>query len=55
VSLSKDEEKRSAWPKNGSPNPNPESPAWHGEILAKADAGDAKFLTIAELKKRLRR
>jgi len=36
-----------------------ESPAWHGEILAarllKAEAGEAEFLTMEELKKRLRR
>ncbi len=33
------------------------SPAWHGEILqrrrARIEAGKAKFLTIAQLKKRL--
>ncbi len=37
----------------------PESPAWHGEVLAarlaKAEAGEAQFLTIPELKKRLGR
>jgi putative addiction module component (TIGR02574 family) len=37
----------------------PSSPAWHGEILAarvaKAEAGQAEFLTIPELKKRLGR
>lgn len=36
-----------------------ESPGWHGEVLAarkaKVDAGEAQFLTIAELKERLRR
>ena len=36
-----------------------ESPEWHGEVLAarkaKADAGEAQFLSVAELKKRLRR
>jgi len=36
-----------------------ESPQWHGEVLAarKAmmDSGEAKFLSIAELKQRLRR
>ena len=36
-----------------------ESPAWHGEILAeraaKIDSGGGKFLTIDELKERLRR
>ncbi len=36
-----------------------ESPAWHGEVLAeraaKIDSGEAKFLTIDELKERLRR
>jgi hypothetical protein len=36
-----------------------ESPEWHGEVLAarkaKMDSGEAKFLNIAELKKRLRR
>ncbi len=36
-----------------------ESPQWHGEVLAvrkaKIDSGEAKFLSIAELKKRLRR
>ena len=36
-----------------------ESPAWHGEVLAarqaKVDSGEAQFLSIAELKKRLRR
>jgi hypothetical protein len=33
------------------------SPAWHGEILrkrrAKIESGKAKFLTLAQLKKRL--
>ena len=37
----------------------PPSPAWHGEILAarraKADAGEAEFITVPELKKRLGR
>jgi hypothetical protein len=36
-----------------------ESPQWHGEILgarqARADSGEAEFLTIAQLKTRLRR
>ena len=36
-----------------------ESPQWHGEVLsarkAKIDSGEAEFLSIAELKKRLRR
>jgi putative addiction module component (TIGR02574 family) len=36
-----------------------ESPEWHGEVLAarkaKVDSGAAKFLSVAELKKRLRR
>jgi putative addiction module component (TIGR02574 family) len=36
-----------------------ESPAWHGEVLAeraaKIDSGEAKFLTLDELKERLRR
>jgi hypothetical protein len=36
-----------------------ESPEWHGEVLAarkaKVDSGAAKFLNVAELKKRLRR
>ena len=36
-----------------------ESPAWHGKVLAeraaKMDSGDAKFLTIEQLKERLRR
>lgn len=35
-----------------------ESPEWHGEVLAarkaKADLGEAQFLSVAELKKRLR-
>ncbi len=35
-----------------------ESPEWHGEVLAarkaKVDSGAAKFLSVAELKKRLR-
>ena len=37
----------------------PETPPWHEEVLsarlAKAEAGKAEFLTVAELKKRLRR
>ena len=36
-----------------------ESPEWHGEVLAarkaKADSGEAQFLNVAQLKKRLRR
>jgi hypothetical protein len=36
-----------------------ESPEWHGEVLAarkaKADSGEAQFLSVPELKKRLRR
>jgi putative addiction module component (TIGR02574 family) len=36
-----------------------ESPAWHGEVLearkVKVDSGKAKFLSVAQLKKRLRR
>lgn len=36
-----------------------ESPEWHGEVLAarkaKVDSGAAKFLSVAQLKKRLRR
>jgi putative addiction module component (TIGR02574 family) len=36
-----------------------ESPEWHGEVLAarkaKVDSGEAKFLSVAQLKKRLRR
>ncbi len=36
-----------------------ESPEWHGEVLAarktRADSGEAQFLNVAELKKRLRR
>jgi hypothetical protein len=36
-----------------------ESPEWHGEVLAerkaKFDSGEAQFLSIAQLKKRLRR
>jgi hypothetical protein len=36
-----------------------ESPEWHGEVLAarkaKVDSGEARFLSIAQLKKRLRR
>ena len=36
-----------------------ESPEWHGEVLAarkaKVDSGEAQFLSIAQLKKRLRR
>ncbi|HEY4256724.1 MAG TPA: addiction module protein [Candidatus Udaeobacter sp.] len=35
-----------------------ESPSWHGDVLAeraaKIESGDAKFLTIEELKNRLR-
>ena len=35
------------------------SPQWHGEVLAarkaKADSGEAKFLSVTQLKKRLRR
>jgi len=35
------------------------SPEWHGEVLAarkaKVDSGVAKFLSVAQLKKRLRR
>ena len=35
------------------------SPEWHGEVLAvrkaKADSGEAQFLTVAQLKKRLHR
>lgn len=34
------------------------SPEWHGEVLAarkaKVDAGDARFLSVAQLKDRLR-
>ncbi len=34
-----------------------ESPEWHGEVLAarkaKVDSGDAQFLSVAQLKKRL--
>jgi putative addiction module component (TIGR02574 family) len=34
-----------------------ESPSWHGDVLAeraaKIDSGDAKFLTVEELKDRL--
>ncbi len=37
----------------------PESPAWHGEVLAarlaKAEVGEAEFLTMEELKARLGR
>ena len=37
----------------------PQSPAWHGDVLAerlaKAEAGKAEFLTIPELKERIRR
>jgi putative addiction module component (TIGR02574 family) len=37
----------------------PESPAWHGEILAarlaKVEAGKGEFLTLSDLKKRLGR
>ena len=36
-----------------------ESPEWHGKVLAarkaKVDSGEAHFLSVAELKKRLRR
>ncbi len=36
-----------------------ESPQWHGEVLAarkaRVDSGEAHFLTIAQLKERLRR
>ena len=36
-----------------------ESPEWHGEVLAarkaKVDSGDAQFLSVAQLKERLRR
>jgi hypothetical protein len=36
-----------------------ESPAWHGDVLAarkaKADSGDAQFLSVQQLKERLRR
>ena len=36
-----------------------ESPDWHGDVLAarkaKVDSGEAQFLSIAQLKKRLRR
>ncbi len=36
-----------------------ESPAWHGKVLAERattiDSGEAKFLTLDELKERLRR
>jgi tRNA(Arg) A34 adenosine deaminase TadA len=36
-----------------------ESPAWHGEVLAarkaKVDSGEAQFLSVAQLKDRLRR
>ena len=36
-----------------------ESPAWHGEVLAarkaKVDSGDAQFLSVQQLKERLRR
>jgi len=35
------------------------SPAWHGEVLSKRrtkiESGQAEFLTIAQLKKRLRK
>ena len=35
------------------------SPQWHGEVIAarkaKADSGEAKFLSVTQLKKRLRR
>jgi hypothetical protein len=36
-----------------------ESPEWHGKVLAarkaKADSGEAQFLTVGQLKKRLHR
>jgi hypothetical protein len=36
-----------------------ESPDWHGEVLAarkaKADSGEAKFLSVSQLKERLGR
>jgi hypothetical protein len=36
-----------------------ESPEWHGEVLAarkaKVESGEAQFLTVAQLKERLRR
>ena len=36
-----------------------ESPEWHGEVLAarqaKVDSGEAEFLTVDQLKDRLRR
>ena len=36
-----------------------ESPQWHGEVLAarkaKVDSGDAQFLSVQQLKERLRR
>ncbi len=36
-----------------------ESPEWHGEVLAarkaKVDSGEAEFLSVAQLKERLRR
>ena len=36
-----------------------ESPEWHGEVLAarkaKADAGEAQFFSVQQLKERLRR
>jgi putative addiction module component (TIGR02574 family) len=36
-----------------------ESPEWHGDVLAarkaKADAGEAQFLSVEQLKERLRR
>lgn len=36
-----------------------ESPEWHGKVLAarqaKVDSGEAQFLTVAQLKERLRR
>ena len=36
-----------------------ESPEWHGEVLAarkaKVDSSEAQFLSVAQLKKRLRR
>jgi hypothetical protein len=36
-----------------------ESPVWHGDVVAarkaKADAGEAQFLSVEQLKERLRR
>jgi putative addiction module component (TIGR02574 family) len=36
-----------------------ESPAWHGDVLAarkaKVDSGEAQFLSVQQLKERLRR